>query len=97
MQSVFAFNSAAVNEATMNKFLAICGLTAACTCLQATPTDSLADGQVGRIEFNSSNPPNRWAMIRGSLGKLQLVFGDLLLPKIAAAKRVPAVVFSHGS
>ena len=47
----------------------------------AAPLDSLADGQVGRIEFNSSNPPNRWAMIRGQLGGPQLVFGDLLLPK----------------
>lgn len=63
----------------------------------AAPLNSLADGQVGRIEFNSSNPPNRWAMIRGQLGGPQLVFGDLLLPKTAASERVPVVVFSHGS
>ena len=63
----------------------------------AAPFVDLSDGQVGRIEFTSSNPTNRWAMIRGNLGESQTVFGDLLLPKTADTERVPAVVFSHGS
>ena len=63
----------------------------------AAPLVDLSDGQVGRIEFSSSNPPNRWAMIRGNLGESQTVSGDLLLPKTTDTERVPAVVFSHGS
>lgn len=62
----------------------------------AAPLADLRGGQTGRIEFNSSNPVNRWQMIRGRLGESQTVWGDLLMPKNAAGK-VPAVVFSHGS
>lgn len=62
----------------------------------AAPIDSLRDGQTGRIEFMSSNPANRWQMIRGHLGEQQVVFGDLLMPRNVTGK-VPAVVFSHGS
>lgn len=66
------------------------------SAVRAAPLLDLAGGQTGRIEFSSSNPVNRWQMIRGRIGESQTVWGDLLLPKNAAGK-VPVVVFSHGS
>lgn len=63
----------------------------------AQPAADLSMGPSGRIEFTSSTPDHRWALIRGRLGPEVTVFGDLLMPKSAASGNVPAVVFSHGS
>ncbi|HQR98190.1 MULTISPECIES: dienelactone hydrolase family protein [unclassified Polaromonas] len=62
----------------------------------AVPLADLSGGQTGRIEFMASNPPHRWALIRGELGPRQAIYGDLLLPPTPNAK-IPAVVMSHGS
>ncbi|MDP2033943.1 MAG: dienelactone hydrolase family protein [Polaromonas sp.] len=44
----------------------------------------------------ASNPPHRWALIRGQLGPAQLIHGDLAMPQNSSGK-VPVVVMSHGS
>lgn len=63
----------------------------------AAPFADLSGSQTGRIEFTSSTPDHRWALIRGNLGPEVTVFGDLLMPSPKAEGKVPAVVFSHGS
>ena len=63
----------------------------------AAPLADLSGGQSGRIEFTSSTPDHRWALIRGRLGPEVTVFGDLLMPAQRLDGKVPAVVFSHGS
>ena len=64
---------------------------------EAVPLSDLIGGQTGRIEFISSTPDHRWALIRGQLGPEVTVYGDLLMPTQASSGKVPAVVFSHGS
>jgi dienelactone hydrolase len=62
--------------------------------------DSLADGRVGRIEFQSINTPDLWQFARKNLQntKAQTVWGDLLMPKtVAIDRKVPALVIMHGS
>jgi dienelactone hydrolase len=44
----------------------------------------------------ASNPPHRWALIRGQLGPRQTITGDLLMPK-KMEEKVPVMVMSHGS
>ncbi|WP_233205552.1 hypothetical protein [Acidovorax sp. 56] len=65
--------------------------------VEAAPLSDLSAGQTGRIEFTSSTPDQRWALIRGRLGPEVTVYGDLLMPTQASSGKVPAVVFSHGS
>ena len=62
----------------------------------ATPLDDLSGGQTGHLEFMASNPPHRWALIRGQLGPQQVIAGDLFMPKNVSGK-VPVMVMSHGS
>ena len=63
----------------------------------AQPAADLSMGPSGRIEFTSSTPDHRWALIRGRLGPEVTVYGDLLMPTQRSDGKVPAVVFSHGS
>lgn len=63
----------------------------------AAPVSDLSAGQVGRIEFQSSTPEHRHALINGKLGPALTVYGDLLMPTVKTEGKVPAVVFSHGS
>ena len=63
----------------------------------AAPLSDLTGGQTGRIEFTSSTPDHRWALIRGRLGSEVTVYGDLLMPTQPSDGKVPAVIFSHGS
>jgi dienelactone hydrolase len=74
------------------------GLVAAGICSVGTtaPLADLSGSQTGRVEFMASNPPHRWALIRGELGPKQVIHGDLVLPPNPTGK-VPAVVMSHGS
>lgn len=67
-----------------------------CCVSTAAPLADLSGGQTGRIEFMASNPPHRWALIRGQLGPQQTIHGDLTMPPTSAGK-VSAVVMSHGS
>lgn len=62
----------------------------------AAPLADLSGGQTGRIEFMASNPPHRWALIRGQLGPAQAIHGDLTMPQ-PSGEKVPVVVMSHGS
>lgn len=65
----------------------------------AVPLSSLADGQTGRIEFDSITPPDRWQFVRKNLDntKAATVYGDLLMPRRSGDTKVPAVVISHDS
>jgi dienelactone hydrolase len=76
--------------------LVLCALGASWTLAGAAQVDDLSGGQTGRVEFASTNPAHRFAVIRGRLGQPVAVHGDLLMPKNTVNK-VPAVVFSHGS
>lgn len=82
----------------MNITQRIIGILAVTVCSVGTaaPLADLSSGQVGRIEFMASNPPHRWALIRGELGPKQSIYGDLAMPQNLEEK-VPAVVMSHGS
>lgn len=62
----------------------------------SAPLDDMRAGPTGRIEFMASNPPDRYALIRGRLGDQQVIWGDLLMPT-RVVEKVPAVVMSHGS
>ena len=74
------------------------GLALFCAAVAgAAPLENLGSGQTGRIEFQSSTPDSRFAVIRGQLGASVTVFGDLLMPTQKTTEKVPAVVFSHGS
>ncbi len=67
---------------------------------QAAPARQVAAWTVGqreRIEFMASNPPHRWALIRGQLGPEQMITGELLMPTIRVEGKVPVMVMSHGS
>lgn len=76
--------------------IAIVAAFAQTTC--AAPTENMAGGQTGRIEFNSITPTSMWPYARRNTTdtKPVTVYGDLLLPKNASGK-VPALVLSHGS
>jgi dienelactone hydrolase len=63
----------------------------------AAPLADLSGGQTGRIEFQSTTPDHRHALINGRLGPAVVVYGQLLMPAVKADAKVPAVVFSHGS
>ena len=63
----------------------------------AAPLADLSGGQTGRVEFQSTTPDHRWALIYGRLGPVLTVYGDLLMPAKLTDGKVPAVVFSHGS
>lgn len=86
-----------------HQFFKLLGATAlAVTCIQASaaPLADLSGGQTGRIEFNSTTPADRFAMIRNQRDRTSdtVVFGDLYMPKnIVAGTKVPAVVLSHGT
>jgi dienelactone hydrolase len=54
-------------------------------------------GQTERIEFMASNPPHRWALIRGQLGPEQMITGYLLMPAKKVDGKIPVMVMSHGS
>lgn len=64
----------------------------------AEPLKDLSGGQVGRIEFESITPPDRWQFVRKVMDKTTAatVYGDLLMPSRVSGK-VPAVVISHDS
>ena len=77
--------------------LATCCLAAlTCSGASSAPLDDLSAGQTGRIEFVASNPPHRYALIRGQLGGQQVIWGDLLMPP-RGVEKAPVVVMSHGS
>ena len=85
----------------MKTLFAFCALAIASVFVQtayAVPTDSLAGGQTGRIEFNSITPTSVWTYVRRNTTdtKPVVVYGDLLLPKNPSGK-VPALILSHGS
>ena len=66
--------------------------------LHSEPLSVLTDGQVGRIEYQSITPPDRWQFVRKNLDntKSVTVYGDLLMPS-KFDQKVPAVVISHDS
>jgi dienelactone hydrolase len=64
---------------------------------QAAPLADLSEGQTGRIEFFSTTPEHRHALVNGRLGPALTVTGDLLMPTIQTEGKIPAVVFAHGS
>lgn len=72
-------------------------VAAQCSVAMAAPVSDLSAGQTGRIEFESTNPDHRHAMVNGRLGQPITVYGDLLMPTVAVEGKVPAVVFAHGS
>lgn len=68
--------------------------------VHAEPLADLSGGQVGRIEFNSITPPNRFEYARKWMEntKTVTIYADLILPSnIPAETKVPVVVLSHGS
>lgn len=65
--------------------------------VNAAPLADLSAGQTGRIEFESSTPDHRQALINGRLGSAVTAVGDLLVPSGTTEAKVPAVVFAHGS
>lgn len=77
----------------------VCCALASCFSIAGTagPLEDLSGGQTGRIEFASSTPAQRFALIRGRMGLEVTVYGDLLMPTQQVDGKVPAVVFSHGS
>ena len=85
----------------MKSLTAISLIAIACFVLpaaHAAPTDSLAGGQTGRIEFASITPTSMWTYARRNTTdtKPVVVHGDLLLFKNVSGK-VPALVVMHGS
>ena len=91
---------AKILQDTAYRYIAfVCAAVGSCLVVSATaaPLVDLSGGQTGRIEFTSSTPDHRWALIRGRLGPEVTVYGDLLMPTQASSGKVPAVVFSHGS
>lgn len=83
-----------------HQFFKLLGATAlAVTCIQASaaPLADLSGGQTGRIEFQSTTPEHRHALINGRQGPAVTVYGDLLMPTVKTEGKVPVVVFSHGS
>lgn len=87
---------------TKHSLLATGLVAAVCTAVYpsltaAQPATDLSKGETGRIEFTSSTPKHRWALVRGRLGPEVTVYGDLLMPKNGSNGKVPAVIFSHGS
>ena len=81
----------------MNRIFATLVLIVSGVTVQAAQLADLTGGQTGRIEFQSTNPEHRHAMVNGRLGQPITVFGDLLMPTVAVEGNVPAVVFAHGS
>lgn len=75
----------------------ICISLVCAAAASAAPLEDLSGGQTGRIEFRSTSPASRHAMIRNDKTRTQdiVVWGDLYMPKNATGK-VPAVVMSHG-
>lgn len=63
----------------------------------AAPLTDLSAGETGRIEFVSSTPEHRQALVNGRLGTTVNAVGDLLMPSGSSDAKVPAVVFAHGS
>ena len=88
-----------LQDAACSYIAFVCAAFGSCFVDSATaaPLLDLSGGQSGRIEFTSSTPDHRWALIRGRLGPEVTVYGDLLMPTQASSGMVPAVVFSHGS
>ena len=73
-------------------------LLLASSFVNAAPLDDLAGGQVGRIEYASITPHNRWEYVREFKKNTTaaVVWGDLVMPKTINGK-VGAVVLMHGS
>ena len=70
----------------MNSFAVTFFIALASVAVQvahATPLDSLAGGQTGRIEFNSITHHGMWPCAQRNTTDINLVvvYGDLLLPK----------------
>ena len=83
-----------LNKAACSHIAFVCAALNACfvSGVAAAPLADLSGGQTGRIEFTSSTPDHRWALIRGRLGPEVAVYGDLLMPSKPADGKVPAVV-----
>ena len=78
---------------------AVLALSLAVPACIAGPLASLSGGEVGRIEFDSITPPDRWQFVRKNMDntKSVTVHGDLLMPRTWGDPRVPAVIISHDS
>ena len=65
----------------------------------AEPLGDVRAGQIGRVEFSSITPPNRWELVRKVMEntKTANVSGDLLMPQGVGGAKVPAVLISHDS
>ena len=76
---------------------AVLALSLAVPACIAGPLASLSGGEVGRIEFDSITPPDRWQFVRKNMDntKSVTVHGDLLMPRTWGDPRVPAVIISH--
>ncbi len=86
----------------MKSFISIAAFVAGCvvTTFASAQTDNLADGRVGRIDFQSINTPDMWQYARRNLNntRAQAITGELLMPRnVNAGSRVPALVIMHGS
>lgn len=70
---------------------------AGCTTTATNSVRSRAEGDVGRIHFESTNPYDFKQILDGGRDASSIqVFGDLVIPE-GAKGRVPAIVFVHGS
>ena len=74
-------NKLTKNSSAVTFFIAL--VSVAVHVAQATPLDSLAGGQTGRIEFNSITPPSMWPYARRNTTDINpvVVYGELLLLK----------------
>lgn len=81
-------------------FIATAFLGLSALTVHAQPSDTLADGRVGRVEFSSINTANFWTLARRNAQQTsqQTVVGDLVMPRnLAKDVRVPVLVIMHGS
>jgi len=74
--------------------LLLAGGLAACATVTAVKT--LADGQTGRIGFETWTPADRQFLTGGKAGTTVVIWGELRLPR-SEGGRLPAVILIHGS
>jgi dienelactone hydrolase len=81
----------------MKQILATIAIFASSLTAQAATLADLSGGQAGRIEFVSTTPDHRHALVNGRVGLPSVIYGDLLMPTVVTEGKLPAVVFAHGS